>query len=348
MKQSLRVNSPLFFILLLYIACCYGITSVNNLSGEYSPLIYLDAAIKFTVVLAFLYFIYWCLKAYYIIIFVRPEKLGHYLKDKLLTGPFHKKRFIQALPIFIILIPFISSFTTMKMLIPHINAFSWDEQFAALDKALHFGFDPWTILMPVLGYYPLTFMINFVYILWLGILFFVLYWQLFSLKDPQLRMQFFISFLLTWGILGTFLAIYFSSGGPCYFLEITGSTRFEPLMEYLNRANEHYPIWALNTQDLLWSDYTSSNYVVGSGISAMPSIHVATATLYVLLCWNQGKILKTLSIIFFAFIMIGSVHLAWHYAADGYLAIALTLPLWFLSGKISSFIYKDADNKATD
>lgn len=340
MKETLKANIPPILILFLYILSCYAITGASNLASEYSPLIYLDAAIKFTGALAFLYFIYWCLKAYYIILFVRPEKLGKYLKDKLSDGPFNKERFKQALPIFIILIPFISSFTTMKMLIPHINTFSWDEQFALLDQAIHFGLDPWKALMPLFGYYPITFFINFIYILWLGVLFFVLYWQLFSLKDPKLRMQFFISFLLIWSILGTYLAIFFSSGGPCFYHEIVGSNRFEPLMEYLNKANEHFPIWALNTQNLLWNDYVSSNYIVGSGISAMPSIHVATATLYVLLCWNLGKKLKVLSVIFFAFIMIGSVHLAWHYAVDGYLAIALTIPIWILSGKISAWSLK--------
>jgi hypothetical protein len=54
-------------------------------------------------------------------------------------------------------------------------------------------------------------------------------------------------------------------------------------MSYLRSVNELYPIWALPTQDMLWANYDSNSTGLGSGISAMPSLHVALATLNALL-----------------------------------------------------------------
>ncbi len=64
----------------------------------------------------------------------------------------------------------------------------------------------------------------------------------------------------------------------------------------------------------------------------MPSMHVASSFLFVLLSWRVSKPLGWLLTGFLILILIGSVHLGWHYAVDGYLALALTWPIWRLSG----------------
>ena len=220
------------------------------------------------------------------------------------------------------------------MLIPRIVPYSWDGAWVKLDNALHFGFDPWQLLHPLLGYPFVTFAINFIYILWLGMLFFVLYWQLFSIKNPKLRLQFFFSFVLSWALLGTGLALLFSSVGPCFYERLTGDVRFAELMAYLRHVHESFPIWALDTQDTVWKYYTENALGLGGGISAMPSIHVATAFLFMLLGWKTGKTQGIVLSIFFALIMIGSVHLGWHYAVDGYLSIILASLIWLAVGKI--------------
>ena len=46
---------------------------------------------------------------------------------------------------------------------------------------------------------------------------------------------------------------------------------------------------------------------------------------------NMGR--RFLLSAFALMIFLGSVHLAWHYAADSYIAWALTLALWFGRGK---------------
>ena len=55
------------------------------------------------------------------------------------------------------------------------------------------------------------------------------------------------------------------------------------LMAYLRETNKIYPIWALKTQNLLWDEYVNNRFGLGSGISAMPSMHVASTFLFFLL-----------------------------------------------------------------
>jgi hypothetical protein len=142
-------------------------------------------------------------------------------------------------------------------------------------------------------------------------------------------MQFFLSFVLSWGLLGTLAAIVFSSAGPCYFGAVTGMPDpFAGLMDYLRAANLHVPVWSLHVQDMLWRDYLQAGTGPGSGISAMPSMHVATAVLFALLGWRVSRALGIALTGFAALIMIGSVHLGWHYAIDGYAGAAGADVIW--------------------
>ena len=64
----------------------------------------------------------------------------------------------------------------------------------------------------------------------------------------------------------------------------------------------------------------------------MPSVHVAMATILALLAWRISKLLGVLMSAYLIVIQIGSVHLAWHYAIDGYVSIILTIIIWKLVG----------------
>ena len=73
---------------------------------------------------------------------------------------------------------------------------------------------------------------------------------------------------------------------------------------------------------------------MGSGISAMPSLHVAMAFLFALLTWRVNRLLGVCFYAFTGLILLGSVHLAWHYAVDGYLALAITWCIWHLVDRL--------------
>ena len=331
MKRALyRAEIGLILLAVVYAAICYGVSYSVGKQDSFSLKIYSEATGLATFFLA-LGFITW--RVFYIMIAVRPRQLTHFIvrdfKNFLISGD----RIRHAIPVFIAVLLFMSAFTSTKMLIPLINPFSWDEAFMQIDRVLHFGIDPWRLLQPLLGYPIVTTTINFVYNLWFFVMFGALYWQLFSIRDPQLRMQFFYSFFLCWVVVGTLLAFVFSSGGPCFYYEFTGNDYYAPLMDYLRTVS---PLWALDTQTMLLDSYKKHGVGLGSGISAMPSMHISVAIIMAFAGWRTSRAAGIGFTIFAVFIFIGSVHLAWHYAIDGYVSLIVTALIWWLCGKFTA------------
>ena len=70
------------------------------------------------------------------------------------------------------------------------------------------------------------------------------------------------------------------------------------------------------------------------GISAMPSMHVVAAVLTALISWRFRKWLGIAATAYAAIVVIGSFHLAWHYAVDAIAGIALALLFWWIAGVV--------------
>ncbi|MGH6960641.1 MAG: phosphatase PAP2 family protein, partial [Dongiaceae bacterium] len=218
-----------------------------------------------------------CLYVIYVMVAVRPQALVAYLADavrRFLTV----RRICAALPV-ILLFPFFgSAFAYFRILLPNFQPFAWDPAFAEWDRALHGGYDAWQLLQPVLGHPLVTAAVNGFYHLWFVVMFGVILWQAGSLARPRVRMQFFLSFILLWAVLGNLTAILLPSAGPVFYDRVTGlSNPFQPLMDYLHAANEVVPVMALNVQEQLWASYVEHGLATLGGITAMPSMHVATS-----------------------------------------------------------------------
>lgn len=329
MEVAVRKDAFIYGSLIAYISITSIFAYIYGLSDRYSVFVYPALAMQALFVFVFLFFSIYVSN---IMLRTRPQYLFRYLGNDIkiiLTEPVFF-RGILSFPLFVLFFSAVSSF---KTLIPAFAPFSWDQTWAQLDLAVHTGAVPWEILQPLLGYPFVTLLLNIVYNLWFFIMLAVLFWYLLFSKNEQLRKRFLVSFIFCWIINSSILALVFSSAGPAFYglLYPEYSDPYAGLMEYLQLVNGHYSIWALDVQDTLWQLYKADEMGVGAGISAMPSMHVSIAWLLCLLSWQRGRIFAILGSLFLVCIFLGSVHLAWHYAVDGYLSIFTTTIIWRLS-----------------
>lgn len=227
---------------------------------------------------------------------------------------------------------FMLIYSTIKVRIPEILPFSWDTGFARADKLLFFGNDPWRLFAWLYDFPAVIAALDFVYDFWAVLL--VGSWVncfISRHQSLQRRLQYCLAVILTWCIGGNLLAIVFSSAGPCYydFIHI-GSGYYAEQMAHLAAIGD---LRALDSQNMLWTAYSSAGLGVG-GISAMPSMHCATAMLFILM-YGTGKFSSVITIAFFITIFFGSFILAWHYALDGIFAAFIAWGCWKAAGKIS-------------
>ena len=331
-RRIIRAHAWLIAVVLGY--ACIGLLVARGLGLEegLSLSIYARGVIKPYSISLVLFLLGYVI---YVMVFVRPAQLTRYLLRDFTARFLSFERLFQAGIVLALFPVFVSIFTSFKMMIPWINPYSWDETFMIWDRWLHAGWHPWELLQPLLGYPWITAAVNFLYHAWFFVLYGLIVWQAFTLRAPQLRLQFLISFVLSWVLLGSVAAAWLSSAGPCYYFLVTGlDDPFVPLMSYLEAANEVVPVWALGVQEMLWERYQTGSLEVGSGISAMPSMHVSSAFLFFLLGLRVHRLLAWGLGFFFFVTLIGSVHLGWHYAIDGYVSIVATWIVWRLVGRL--------------
>jgi hypothetical protein len=250
--------------------------------------------------------------------------------------------------VFLLFEAFIEVFVGFKRAIPQFQPFAWDPAYRQLDRFLHLGHDPWEILQPLFGYPFVTDALDFLYYLWFPIMAFVLLCVAWA-PNREFRGQFLLTFFSLWIVLGTVMATAFSSAGPVYYGRVTGlKDPYLPLMEYLYRVDSAHALTSLDIQARLWSGYSSGAMHLMAGISAMPSLHVAFPVLYTLAAW---KLDRRLGIFFGAYallIFLGSVHLGWHYAVDGYVTFLIVPMVWWLWGKALTWQNRGGEYKSAD
>ena len=212
-----------------------------------------------------------------------------------------------------------SAFNSLKVALPRVVPFWADAPFATMEQQI-FTVHPWQVLHAMFGW--ATPAIDLMYSLWFPIAVVATYGVLAMAPSP-LKTRAMVSQALIWLILGIGGAYLFSSAGPLFYDRIHGGDLFAPLLETLHRNGASI---AIRTSDMLWLAYSANSVEVGTGISAMPSLHVAIA-LWLALVLHQSRF-RAVGWTYYAFVWVGSVHLGWHYAADGLVASIGTIVIW--------------------
>ncbi len=331
-SAQLRAHALLVGSCVIYFIAAVIITTSLGKAFGFSAWPYLEMIFVFMVPLSFMVSLIGVF--FYMAIVKRPQKLTRAFIDFYKPLILNPTRWAKAIPAIGIMMLGFMAFTEMKSVIPLLNPYGWDTAFMEMDRLLHFGQDPWQLLQPLFGAAAPTLVLNFIYNLWFFVMFGFWLSSAWTKKDMGWERQFLLSFIWCWIIGGTVLATLLSSMGPAFYdLVNAESNPYAAQMAFLGTVNESHEVLALGAQDMLRAGYLNPSNGGLSGISAMPSLHNATSTLFMLAAYRIHKGFGHVMLAFLICIMIGSVHLAWHYAVDAYLGIFIALIIWKISGR---------------
>jgi hypothetical protein len=225
--------------------------------------------------------------------------------------------------------PFAASVSAWKAAIPEHVPFKWDAALVVLDRVLHGGTLPHDWLASIS--HPAA-LVAFDWIygpLWIALAAvgpFAIAWS----RPCELRTRFLVCYVLIWIVGGVALATLGSSAGPVYldWLGLQESREYRDHLAMLAMVHAETPLRAVAMHATLldWQEIGNA----GRGISAFPSMHVATAAVLVFYAcarWTR-PLARMAAVTWLVLIQMGSVVLAWHYALDGYAGMMLAFVLW--------------------
>ena len=134
---------------------------------------------------------------------------------------------------------------------------------------------------------------------------------LFLQAKSQVRSAAIVSYFAIWTIFGPIGQLLLSAAGPIFYSRVGLGDRFAELA-----AN--VPDVTNKVSGYLWDFHVQGELGVGAGISAMPSLHIATVMWIWLTLRGLGSKLAPLGLLFGLYIFALSVALGWHYAVDGF------------------------------
>lgn len=189
-----------------------------------------------------------------------------------------------------------------KSMIPHVSGYWADPYLADLDQSLFRG-DPWRLVRHDL----LNPLYAQAYVSWFPITFGTMGVLAFSRRNHHRILTLYLAVLIAGGTIGQYVL---PSAGPIFYERLGFGTRFHELVA----TND--PTYAAFA-DYLWTNYISGGANLGTGISAMPSMHVAMAIWAVIAARAIWKPLAIPAAIYALLVWLASIASGWHYATDG-------------------------------
>jgi hypothetical protein len=211
--------------------------------------------------------------------------------------------------------------TWLKVMLPAVVPYWADPALASLDRAI-IGTDAWRLI-------PESLMRPFdiLYLTWAPLetlsLFLIL-----CLRPSRIKARAMIAYFLMFGVMGVFGQYLLSSVGPVFYDRLLGGEHFAGL---LARIDTHAEVMKISS-NMLWESYSSHSRMMANGISAMPSMHVASTVWIALALASLWPKLRVLVWAYWLIIFIGSFALGWHYFLDGVVGTLGALGCWALAG----------------
>jgi len=239
-----------------------------------------------------------------------------------------KERMRVRLPLLIlpavVLPAFLLGYTAAKCAIPFLVGYTWDGFWADIDRFI-FRDDVWRIARRLLGdSYKAEW--EWYYSIGWGSAFLIVANAVAFYGSKRFVGVYFTALLATWLIGGCLVAYAFSAAGPVFAPLFDGSLeeRFRPLRDLMNASVAGSPIET--SQHYLQIAATHRVAAKGGGISAMPSMHLGAASIYVLAARRTKWLFPAL--LFWLTIFVASGYFGFHYWVDGIAAALVAGACW--------------------
>ncbi len=188
----------------------------------------------------------------------------------------------------------------------------WADPLLADLRALFLGNDPWKFL----GWLNSMPMAIFYHRAWFGLMIVTLMLVL-SKPASSEKSALMLTYFLLWSVAGPLIHVLLPAGGPIFYEQLGHGDRFAGII---------VPGEVAKMSAFLWTVYSSGEqFAPGSGISAMPSLHIATTAWMVMALWVLERRWAAPMVAAGLLIFLLSISLGWHYAADGIVGAAVTL-----------------------
>ena len=231
-------------------------------------------------------------------------------------------------------------FGAFKQLLLAQRGFPLDPLLAAMGRTMFGGASPWDVTAKLFGGLWPTLILDRLYSFWSLVFMAFPLAAPFLARDPKQCAHMQIAWVLAWILIGTVAAWFYASAGPCYYNDLVApDPSYRAMTEHLQLLEREarqagLTLNNIEFQSLLLNAYHAGKYAPAGGISAMPSMHVSMATLMALAGWTVSRPLGRILAAYGVVIWIASIHLGWHYAVDGPVAVVMMLGVWRLAGKI--------------
>jgi hypothetical protein len=213
--------------------------------------------------------------------------------------------------------------TWLKDMLPAAIPYWADPILASLDRSI-FGTDPWRVVPEIL-IRPL----DGIYATWMAAQTLALIFVL-CLRPTPKKARAMLAWFLIVGVMGVCGQYLLSSAGPVFYDRVVGGDTFAGLM---SRIAAHAKLTGM-AENFLWASYTANTDQIGNGISAMPSIHVATSTWIALALSSVRPKLRIVGWGYWLAIFIGSFALGWHYFLDSAVGTGGAVVCWVVARRL--------------